>query len=92
MSGEMEAPHVYEDMQLEGRQNKMAQNKPQKRWVVPVAVVAGAIFAAVCFGVGFAIAKYYAVPKAGRYLHVGVTATEYIGVLQVTGLTTLGLR
>ncbi len=65
MSAEMEAPHVYEDLEMEERKTKVAENKPQKRWMMPVAVGAGALFAAVCFGVGFAIA-YFAVPGAGR--------------------------
>ncbi len=66
MSVEMEAPHVYEDLEVERMQNTVPENKPQKRWRVPVAVAAGALFAAVCLGIGFAIA-HYAVPDAGRY-------------------------
>ncbi len=58
MSGEMEGPHVYEDLEME-------EKKPKKRWVTPVAAVGGALLAAVFFGAGFAVA-YFAVPGAGR--------------------------
>ncbi len=76
MSGNMESPNVREYFQFEERQNQVAGNKLQERWVVPVAVVAGAIFAAVCFGVGFAIA-YFAVPSAGRSLSRGPVVHVY---------------
>ena len=65
MSAQKEAPDVYEDLEMEQRKTKVAEKKPQKRWLVPVAVGAGALFAGLCFGIGFAIA-YFAVPGAGR--------------------------
>ncbi len=39
MSGEMEAPNVYEDLQMEEK-TKTVESKPVKKWVVAVAVVA----------------------------------------------------
>ncbi len=67
MSGEMEAPYVYEDLEGEESQsqNKTAEKKPRKRWLVPVSVVAVGLFGIVCFGAGFAVA-YFAVPCAGK--------------------------
>ncbi len=64
MSGKAGAAHVYDDLQVEERQNKVAEKKSYKRWLVPAAIV---LFAVVCFGAGFAIA-YFAVPCAGRYI------------------------
>ncbi len=75
MSAEVEAPHVYEDLEIEEKKNKVPEKQSNKRWHVPVAVVAGALFAAVCFGVGFAVA-HFAVPSAGRSL--GLDTTERI--------------
>ncbi len=77
MSREMEAQDVSDDLKVQGRQNNMSETKREKRWVLPVAVVTGALLASVIFGVGFAIAYYtYAVPNAGEY--PGVYATLYI--------------
>ncbi len=69
MPGEMEVSSVYQDLEVEERENKIpdkkVKNMLKKRWLVPVAFATGVFFAAVCFGVGFAIA-YFAVPDAGR--------------------------
>ena len=69
MPGEMEVSSVYQDLEVEEKENKIPEKKVKnmwkKRWLVPVVFVAGVFFAAVCFGVGFAIA-YFAVPDAGR--------------------------
>ena len=66
VSGEMEAPRMHKDLKVKGKQNKVPEKKPQRIWVLPVTVAAGALFAAVCFGIGFAVA-YNAVPNAGKY-------------------------
>ncbi len=58
---------MYEDIQREERENSLAEKKSQKRWRIPVAGLAIALFGAVCFGTGFAVA-YFAVPCAGRYI------------------------
>ncbi len=65
MSGETEDPHVYQDLEMEETPKTVVENNPQKRWFVPVVVVAVALFGAVCFAAGFAVA-YFAVPDAGR--------------------------
>ncbi len=65
MSGEMEAPNVYEDLTLEERQTTVTGKKSQNKWVMPVAVVAATLLGALCFGAGFAVA-YFAIPRAGR--------------------------
>ncbi len=65
MSGEMEAPHVYEDVQMEERHKNIVEKKSQKRWLVTVSAVAIVLFGIVCFAAGFAVA-YFAVPSAGR--------------------------
>ncbi len=74
MCREMGVQHVSDNLKVDGRQNNIPETKAQMRWEVPVAVVAGVLFASAFFGVGFAIG-YYAVP-AGRYS--GVHAAEYI--------------
>ncbi len=66
ISGEMEAPRVHKDLKMKGKQNTVPENKPQRIWVLPVTVGAGALFAAVSFGIGFAVG-YNAVPNAGKY-------------------------
>ncbi len=65
MSGAMEATQGFENLQIEERQNEATEQKQHKKWLVPAAVISGALFAAVCFGVGFAIA-YFTAPGAGR--------------------------
>ncbi len=65
MSVEMQAPQVYEDLYVEENQRKVAEKISGKRWFIPVAVVVGALFAAVFLGIGFAVA-YFAVPRTGR--------------------------
>ncbi len=65
MSGEMEGPHVYEDLEMEEKPKEVVEKKSQKRWVAPVSAVGGALLAAAFFGAGFAVA-YFVVPGAGR--------------------------
>ncbi len=65
MSGETQAPNVYEDFHLEENNSKFTEKKYGKRWFIPVAVVVGALFAAVFLGIGFAVA-YFAVRCPGR--------------------------
>ncbi len=72
MAVELEAADTYEDLQMDERQTKVAEKKSQKRWMMPVVVVATAV---VSFGAGFAIA-YFAVPTAGRIL--GIVLTNFI--------------
>ena len=65
MSVEMQAPQIYEDLYVEEYQSKVTEKISGKRWFIPVAVVVGALFAAVFWGIGFAVA-YFAVPRTGR--------------------------
>ncbi len=68
MSGELEAPHVYEDLHVENRQNGVSETKAHKRWLLPVSI---AVTVVVCFGAGFAVA-YFAVSCAGKLLGVWI--------------------
>ncbi len=77
MPVELEASNAYEDLQVEERRVKVADKKLQRRWLLPVAVMAIALFAVVCFGVGFAVA-YFAVSGAGKLLGRDVDSTFII--------------
>ncbi len=70
----MEMPHVYEDLQMEERQNKVTEKQRHNQWLLPVAIASTAV---VCFGAGFVVA-YFAVPRVGKSL--GVDAMTWIKV------------
>ncbi len=64
MSREIEAPRIYEEFHVEESKSKVAETKSGKSWLVPVAIVLGALVAGVFLGIGFAVA-YFAVPCRG---------------------------
>ncbi len=63
MSGESETPNIYENLQIE---NKDQTLKPacgsRQGWLIPVGVI---LLGVVCFTAGF-VTSYFAVPSTGK--------------------------
>ena len=65
MARKVDAPHENKDLEMDESKNKVHENIFWKRWPLPLTVAIMALFGAVCFGAGFAVA-YFALPVTGK--------------------------